>query len=246
MADDAVTSVWAEFNKSLVELENIRNQHRTESASVFDGIETQIKEAGSAYLTVSQNVHDWIDLVEPKLSIYSLTSIKSTTPLKVLLESLNDGLTKLNDAQQELDKSLMRFNPLAANLQTSIAKFDHEFNEKEQSFRSKLNIMRAANTKGAFAKVENVLVPKILDQIDFYEINFRKVLGKKTQQIFEHTESMKANLRAEIQKIGNLKAKVEPVISAINIIYPIHQPIVDRLVKELIESCKKYSKTNLN
>lgn len=246
MADDAVTSVWAELNHSLEELENVRKQHRTESALVIDDIETHIKEAGSAYLTVSQNVREWIGEAEQKLSIYSLTSMKSPTQLKVLLKSLNDGLATLNVAQQQLDKNLMDFNPFAANLQTSIARFDHEFNEKEQSFRSKLNIMRAANAKGAFDKVEKILVPKVLDQIDFYEINFRKVLSKKTQQIFQNVESIKAKLRGEIQNIGNLKAKVEPVISAINMIYPIHQANVDRLVKELIESCKNYSKTNLN
>lgn len=246
MADDAVTSVWAELNHSLEELENVRKQHRTESALVIDDIETQIKEAGSAYLTVSQNVREWIDEAEQKLSIYSLTSMKSPTQLKVLLKSLNDGLATLNVAQQQLDKNLMDFNPFAANLQTSIARFDHEFKEKEQSFQSKLNIMRAANAKGAFDKVEKILVPKVLDQIDFYEINFRKVLSKKTQQIYQNVESIKAKLRGEIQNIGNLKAKVEPVISAINMIYPIHQANVDRLVKELIESCKNYSKTNLN
>lgn len=246
MADDAVTAVWAEFSHSLKEFENIRKQHRAESASIIDDIETQIKKAETAYSTASQNIHEWVDLVEPKLTIYSLTAVKSPTQLKVILQSLDDGITKLNTAQRDLEKSLMDFYPSTANLQTSIERFDHEFNEKDQSFRSKLNIMRAANAKGTFDKVEHVLVPKILDQIDFYEYNFRNAINKKSQELSQRIESIKAQLRGEIQKIGILKAKVEPVISAISIIYPINQATVNGLVEELIESCKKYSQTNLN
>lgn len=243
LALESEASVWAEFNKSLKEIENLREKHRAESALVIADIETQIKGAGTTYSKESQNVREWVDSVESKLSIYMHTRMKTTTQLKIIVKSLTDGLTKLNEAQQHLDKSLMDFNPLALNMQTSITQYDREFKEKDRSFRSKLKIMRASNGKGAYDKVEKVLIPKVLDQIDFYEINFRKVLTKKTQQLSKNIDSVKAKLRGELQIIGEIKAKVEPVVSEISIIYPISQPNAERTIKELIQTCQKYQKT---
>lgn len=237
MTDESLSTIWTEFNGTLVELDILQNEYFTDGILLIGDIKTHRTEATDAYSTASQSVDEWIGMVQPLLSIHSL-AVKGSAHKKVLDKALNGGMPKLSLAQKELDTILLGFNPLVSNVKALLVQFDDKFSEKNKCFQSKLKILRAA--LGSVDRIENELIPKILERITAYQ-KFRSDLSKKVQQEFNNIDSMKAKLRAEIQSIGELKVKLEPVISAMNMDTTDANDL-NKSVKDLIDNCKNYHK----
>lgn len=240
---ESLATIWTEFNETFVELDDVRNNYFTDSILVIGEIKTHMNNSNDVYFTTSQNVLEWIDLMQPLLSIHSIAK-KPGAHRKILDKALDDGITKLSFAQQELDKISMSFNPLVSNFVALNAQYDDEFDKKQKCFQSKLKILRAASANGPIDTIEKELIPKILEKIESYRM-FRSDLRKKIQQQFHNIDGMKAKLREEIQYLGDLKVKIEPVISLMNM-DPIIQNDVEKNVKVLIADCNKYRKTHKN
>lgn len=241
LTDESLSTIWTEFNGTLVELDILQNECFTDGILLIGDIKTHLTEAVDAYSTASQSVDEWIGMVQPLLSIHNL-AVKGSAHKKVLDKALNDGMPKLSSAQKELDTILLGFNPLVSNVKALLVQFDDKFSEKDKCFQSKLKILRAA--LGSVDRIENELIPKILERIAAYQ-KFRSDLSKRVQQEFNNIDSMKAKLRAEIQSIGDLKVKLEPVISAMNM-DTTNRDDLNKYVKDLIENCKNYHKMHEN
>lgn len=240
MTDESLSTIWTEFNGTIVEVEILQNECFTDSILLIDDIKTHLTDANGAYSTATQSVSEWIGLVQPLLSIHSL-AIKGSAHKKILDKALSNGITKLSLAQNELDNILLGFNPLVSNVKTLLVQFDDEFSEKQKCFQSKLKILRAA--LGSVDRIEKELIPKIIEKIETYQ-KFRSDLSKKIHQEFNNIDGMKAKLREEIQSIGDVKVKIEPVISAMNI-DPSNRDVLHKTVKDLMENCKNYRKTHV-
>lgn len=120
LPDESLTTIWREFSETLVELDVLRKDYFTDSILLIGDIKTHINNSNDVYFIASQNVYEWIDLVQPLLSIHSIAK-KGSAHRKILDKALDDGIIKLSMVQQELDKTS---NLLALN-----AQFDDEFDK---------------------------------------------------------------------------------------------------------------------
>lgn len=220
----------------------LRNDYFTDGILLIGEIKSHTNNANSVYTVASQNVYEWMDLMQPLLSIHSIAQ-KGSAHRKILDKALDDGITKLSFVQQEIDRASMSFNPLASNLLSLNAQFNDEFDKKQKCFQSKLKIMRAASAQGSVDRIEKELIPKIVEKIAAYQ-EFRSEMKQKIQQEFHNIDGLKVKLRAEIQCIGDLKAKIEPVISFMNMDPANRDRDIDKLVNVLIADCNKYRKTH--
>lgn len=243
MTDESIATIWTELNGTLVEFDCLRYDYFTDGVLLMGEIQTHITNANDVYSTKAKSVTDWMDLVQPLLSIHSLAQ-KGSAHRKIMDKALNDGTTKLSSVQQDLEKISMSLNPLASNLLTLNAQFNDEFETKRKCFQSKLNILRAASAKGSIDRIEKELIPKIMEKIESYQA-FRSNLKQKVQQEFQNIDGMKAKLRTEIQRISDLKVKIEPVITFMNVDLA-NRDDLNNAVKELIADCNKYRETHKN
>lgn len=240
MTDESLSTIWSEFNTTLVQLDVLQHGCFTDSLLLINDIKAQLTDANAAYSTASKTVNEWIGVAQPLLSIHSLAQ-KGTAHKKIIDKSLNFGITKLGMAQQELEKISLAFEPIMSSVRARLVQSDDEFSEKQKCFQSKLKILRAA--LGSVDRIEKELIPKIVQRIEAYQ-KFRNDLGKRIQHEFQNIENMKAKLREEIQSIGDVKINIEPVRSAMNDMESNNNDHLNKTVKELVENCKKYRKTH--
>lgn len=118
---------------------------------------------------------------------------------KILLKVLDDGIAKMNAAQEQLGKSSASFNSCAGKLTTLQSRFEYEFDEKSEFVSSKITQMRIIGYSGGAIFgipgllisawiLEGSLVPKLMEKLknieDFY-VNLKGKVEKAFRDIDE-------------------------------------------------------------
>lgn len=143
---------WKAFNETLAELDKFRKDYSTESAALIGETKTYMMNGIDAYFTASQNVYEWCGLVIPLLGVYiklftNHNPAKAEGQKKLLVQVLEDGIERMNAAQEDLGKSASAFNSAAGKLTTLHSRFAVEFDEKSEYFQTLITKIRV----GAYA-----------------------------------------------------------------------------------------------
>lgn len=215
-----------------------------------------------AYFTASQNVYEWTGLVVPLLRVYiqlfkGYNQAKSDGQKKLLLQVLEDGVERMNAAQEELGKSSSAFNSAAGKLTALHSRFAIEFDEKSEYFQSIITKIRIGGYAGgavfgivgiaiAAGVIEGKFVPELKAKMKSIE-EFYETLNGKVEQAFRDIDATKKTLHSEIQSIGELKVKTKETHAFINVDdIPDLRDIVIQSMEGLIEKCMEYRTRHIN
>lgn len=126
---------------------------------------------------------------------------------------------------------------------SKLIEFNHQYADQydamHKCFTSKVNIMRAASAGRLNDRIEKELLPSVTKKFESFQ-SFSNEMKVKMLAEFENVERTIAKLHNEIQSIGALKLKVDPVKWLIVAMYPPIRIDDDQKVKDLIADCKKY------
>lgn len=105
---------WSTLKQKLDNLEAYRNDYSNAAASIISEIKGHMTNGIAAYKKSSQNIYDWCVVAVKRLDAYvklfnnvNADSIQKQKTL--LVEMLNDGIQKMEAAQNELGKSSSRY-----------------------------------------------------------------------------------------------------------------------------------------
>lgn len=247
---------WKAFNETLVELDKFRKDYSSESAQLIGEVKTLMMNGIDAYFTASQNVYEWTGLTIPLLQVYiklynGYNEAKAAGQKKLLLQVLEDGVDRMNAAQEELYKSSASFNGAAGKLTVLHSRFAVEFDEKSEYFQSKITQIRLGAYLGsavfgivgvaiAAGVVEGKLVPDLKEKMASIE-KFYDHLNEKILQAAKDIDETKKQLQEEIEHIGKLKVATKTTTAFIDLDeIPDMRDIVIKSINDLITNCIEY------
>lgn len=106
MADKVVS--WSKLNNIISQLGNHRLDFSKEAATLLSQIETKMLDVTDAYIRATQNIVQWsglaVELLEPYKSFFDGEMDRDlyNTQRDILLQLLDDGITKINNGHEEI------------------------------------------------------------------------------------------------------------------------------------------------
>lgn len=105
---------WTTLKQKLDNLESYRNDYSSSAASIIAEIRGHMTKGIDAYKSSSRNIYDWCMFAQKRLESYvklfegaNEESIEKQKD--ILVELLDEGVTKMESAQDELGKSSSRY-----------------------------------------------------------------------------------------------------------------------------------------
>lgn len=253
---------WKEFNETLIELDKYREDYSTESATLIGDIKTRMMNGIDAYAEASQSVYEWASLVVPLLKAY-LTLFDGYNPQKahaqktILLKILDEGMAKMNAAQDKLSISSSSFNSAAGKLTSLHSQFVYEFDEKSDFVQNKIFKIRVSSYSTvsmfgiaglaiAAGVIEGKIVPELSEKFNSIK-RFYDNLKSNVDKAYKDIDEAKRILKREIQHIGDLKIQTEGTKTFLDLdeVQELRDTITTS-IQELITKCNEYRKRHIN
>ena len=130
---------WQTFDETIKELSRFKQEY-SQAASVLVGdIKTLLMD--SQYFEATQTVYEWCGVATQLLAAYILlfdeyNEKKASAQKDILIKVLDDGITKLNEAQKSLLVSSQSFNNASGKLLALDSQLTNDFSEKKTAISS--------------------------------------------------------------------------------------------------------------
>ena len=222
---------WQTFDETIKELSRFKQEY-SQAASVLVGdIKTLLMDSQDKYFEATQTVYEWCGVATQLLAAYILlfdeyNEKKASAQKDILIKVLDDGITKLNEAQKSLLVSSQSFNNASGKLLALDSQLTNDFSEKSSYFQSQVDKIRKEAYAGAAAGVvagpfgliisysiaagvvEGKLIPELKNKLKSVQ-NFFTTLSNTVKQANKDIDAAKLKLTTEIAAIGVIKTETE-------------------------------------
>lgn len=231
--------LWSQIDGNIATLDRYLTDYSQESADLIGGIKTSTLNGKDAYQRSTKSTTEWCNLIVRELSKY--IDAESADRKNILLTVLDNGVTKMNEAQDALGESYTRFNEATETLTSLNARLNNEFDEKSSYFQGKLSKIRLIAYGGgtstsffgvviATGVVEGKVVPELRKSMErvrmFYEQMTITVNEQRTL-----IEEIKGKLHDEMEVMASLKERIDDISELGDI----------DSANELIAKCREYA-----
>lgn len=221
---------WQTFDETIKELSRFKQEY-SQAASVLVGdIKTLLMDSQDKYFEATQTVYEWCGVATQLLAAYiflfdEYNEKKASAQKDILIKVLDDGITKLNEAQKSLLVSSQSFNNASGKLLALDSQLTNDF-QKKQLFQSQVDKIRKEAYAGAAAGVvagpfgliisysiaagvvEGKLIPELKNKLKSVQ-NFFTTLSNTVKQANKDIDAAKLKLTTEIAAIGEIKTETE-------------------------------------
>lgn len=222
---------WQTFDETIKELSRFKQEY-SQAASVLVGdIKTLLMDSQDKYFEATQTVYEWCGVATQLLAAYILlfdeyNEKKASAQKDILIKVLDDGITKLNEAQKSLLVSSQSFNNASGKLLALDSQLTNDFSEKSSYFQSQVDKIRKEAYAGAAAGVvagpfgliisysiaagvvEGKLIPELKNKLKSVQ-SFFTTLSNTVKQANKDIDAAKLKLTTEIAAIGEIKTETE-------------------------------------
>ena len=222
---------WQTFDETIKELSRFKQEY-SQAASVLVGdIKTLLMDSQDKYFEATQTVYEWCGVATQLLAAYiflfdEYNEKKASAQKDILIKVLDDGITKLNEAQKSLLVSSQSFNNASGKLLALDSQLTNDFSEKSSYFQSQVDKIRKEAYAGAAAGVvagpfgliisysiaagvvEGKLIPELKNKLKSVQ-NFFTTLSNTVKQANKDIDAAKLKLTTEIAAIGEIKTETE-------------------------------------
>ncbi|EER6637145.1 hemolysin HlyE [Escherichia coli] len=222
---------WQTFDETIKELSRFKQEY-SQAASVLVGdIKTLLMDSQDKYFEATQTVYEWCGVATQLLAAYiflfdEYNEKKASAQKDILIKVLDDGITKLNEAQKSLLVSSQSFNNASGKLLALDSQLTNDFFRKKQLFQSQVDKIRKEAYAGAAAGVvagpfgliisysiaagvvEGKLIPELKNKLKSVQ-NFFTTLSNTVKQANKDIDAAKLKLTTEIAAIGEIKTETE-------------------------------------
>lgn len=193
---------WKEFNETLVVLDQFRKEFSIESAALLVEIKVHMMNGINEYFAASQTIYEWASVTASQLKLYiklfgSDGARRPMAQKQILMKMLEDGISKMTTAQEELGKSSSSFNTVSGELFLLRSRFGHEFDEKSEYFQAKKRKIRIGSyVGGAVFGIPGVIVSTKL--VNRFIIRKMKKKMRKIQAFYDNLDEKVAQASINI------------------------------------------------
>ena len=222
---------WQTFDETIKELSRFKQEY-SQAASVLVGdIKTLLMDSQDKYFEATQTVYEWCGVATQLLAAYiflfdEYNEKKASAQKDILIKVLDDGITKLNEAQKSLLVSSQSFNNASGKLLALDSQLTNDFSEKSSYFQSQVDKIRKEAYAGAAAGVvagpfgliisysiaagvvEGKLIPELKNKLKSVQ-SFFTTLSNTVKQANKDIDAAKLKLTTEIAAIGVIKTETE-------------------------------------
>ena len=222
---------WQTFDETIKELSRFKQEY-SQAASVLVGdIKTLLMDSQDKYFEATQTVYEWCGVATQLLAAYILlfdeyNEKKASAQKDILIKVLDDGITKLNEAQKSLLVSSQSINNASGKLLALDSQLTNDFSEKSSYFQSQVDKIRKEAYAGAAAGVvagpfgliisysiaagvvEGKLIPELKNKLKSVQ-SFFTTLSNTVKQANKDIDAAKLKLTTEIAAIGEIKTETE-------------------------------------
>lgn len=210
----------------------------------------------------SRRVNQWCRIAIKILPIYQKLGAKQETEAilqtmkNLVVKLLDNGIKKLNAAEEKLEHCSKSFNEAAGKLKSLHIRLENDFNQKSEYYKTKINEIKVNVRKGEapfkFLGVdigkdisENILIPEVNKKMKNIE-SFTQNLKEKVTKSSTDIDDAKAKLKKEIEEIGGIKEHAETLqIEVESTEAGAIKNTIGASVDELLKKCKEYVKNRV-
>jgi len=250
---------WQTFDETIKELSRFKQEY-SQAASVLVGdIKTLLMDSQDKYFEATQTVYEWCGVATQLLAAYILlfdeyNEKKASAQKDILIKVLDDGITKLNEAQKSLLVSSQSFNNASGKLLALDSQLTNDFSEKSSYFQSQVDKIRKEAYAGAAAGVvagpfgliisysiaagvvEGKLIPELKSVQSFFT-----TLSNTVKQANKDIDAAKLKLTTEIAAIGEIKTETETTRFYVDY-DDLMLSLLKEAAKKMINTCNEYQK----
>ena len=258
---------WQTFDETIKELSRFKQEY-SQAASVLVGdIKTLLMDSQDKYFEATQTVYEWCGVATQLLAAYILlfdeyNEKKASAQKDILIKVLDDGITKLNEAQKSLLVSSQSFNNASGKLLALDSQLTNDFSEKSSYFQSQVDKIRKEAYAGAAAGVvagvvagpfgliisysiaagvvEGKLIPELKNKLKSVQ-NFFTTLSITVKQANKDIDAAKLKLTTEIVAIGEIKTETETTRFYVDY-DDLMLSLLKEAAKKMINTCNEYQK----
>ena len=239
-------------------------QEYSQAASVLVGdIKTLLMDSQDKYFEATQTVYEWCGVATQLLAAYiflfdEYNEKKASAQKDILIKVLDDGITKLNEAQKSLLVSSQSFNNASGKLLALDSQLTNDFSEKSSYFQSQVDKIRKEAYAGAAAGVvagpfgliisysiaagvvEGKLIPELKNKLKSVQ-SFFTTLSNTVKQANKDIDAAKLKLTTEIAAIGEIKTETETTRFYVDY-DDLMLSLLKEAAKKMINTCNEYQK----
>ncbi|WP_115443409.1 hemolysin HlyE, partial [Escherichia coli] len=254
---------WQNFVENIKELSRFKQEYSQAASVLVGNIKTLLMDSQDKYFEATQTVYEWCGVATQLLAAYILlfdeyNEKKASAQKDILIKVLDDGITKLNEAQKSLLVSSQSFNNASGKLLALDSQLTNDFSEKSSYFQSQVDKIRKEAYAGAAAGVvagpfgliisysiaagvvEGKLIPELKNKLKSVQ-SFFTTLSNTVKQANKDIDAAKLKLTTEIAAIGEIKTETETTR-----FYVDYDDLMLSLLKEaankMINTCNEYQK----
>ena len=243
---------WQTFDETIKELSRFKQEY-SQAASVLVGdIKTLLMDSQDKYFEATQTVYEWCGVATQLLAAYILlfdeyNEKKASAQKDILIKVLDDGITKLNEAQKSLLVSSQSFN----NASGKLLALDSYFQSQVDKIRKEAYAGAAAGiVAGPFGLiisysiaagvVEGKLIPELKNKLKSVQ-SFFTTLSNTVKQANKDIDAAKLKLTTEIAAIGEIKTETETTRFYVDY-DDLMLSLLKEAAKKMINTCNEYQK----
>ncbi|HDV6787330.1 TPA: hemolysin HlyE [Escherichia coli] len=258
---------WQTFDETIKELSRFKQEY-SQAASVLVGdIKTLLMDSQDKYFEATQTVYEWCGVATQLLAAYiflfdEYNEKKASAQKDILIKVLDDGITKLNEAQKSLLVSSQSFNNASGKLLALDSQLTNDFSEKSSYFQSQVDKIRKEAYAGAAAGVvagvvagpfgliisysiaagvvEGKLIPELKNKLKSVQ-SFFTTLSNTVKQANKDIDAAKLKLTTEITAIGEIKTETETTRFYVDY-DDLMLSLLKEAAKKMINTCNEYQK----
>ena len=254
---------WQTFDETIKELSRFKQEY-SQAASVLVGdIKTLLMDSQDKYFEATQTVYEWCGVATQLLAAYiflfdEYNEKKASAQKDILIKVLDDGITKLNEAQKSLLVRSQSFNNASGKLLALDSQLTNDFSEKSSYFQSQVDKIRKEAYAGAAAGivagpfgliisysiaagvVEGKLIPELKNKLKS-ALSFFTTLSNTVKQANKDIDAAKLKLTTEIAAIGVIKTETETTRFYVDY-DDLMLSLLKEAAKKMINTCNEYQK----
>jgi len=256
---------WKTYEETIRQFDRYKNDYSNAAGALVGEIKALLLNAKDAYFTSSQEIYEWCGLAIPILHAYNnlLTNsdpVAISSRKNLIVQVLNQGITKMTAAQAKLDAASLAFNGASTKVIALRAQLKNDFSEAGAYYQSQVEKMRreayGTAATGIFAGpfgliitysiaagvVEGKLIPELQAKLEEVRNYFNTVDTLLVSSDADMAKS-KETLKKEINVITDLKVSAEKTLTFAKL-ESAHADTIKQHTNELINKCINYQQTH--
>lgn len=242
-------------------LNEFQRKYSNESALLMGDIQLKIMAGMDKCFIESELIKESTSLAKPLLKIF-ISLFTNYNPKEVqsqkelLRKELSSGDAQMVTAQNALRAYSKDLNSVSGQLKTFQYRLKAEYDDKSSFLQSLIIEMRGKGTLyetifGIFGivaakSVELLFLPQLEEKLVSIGIYFSELNGQ-ISQTFCKIDIAKQKLDKKVQRIGELKVKIELAIKYVNVdVEPKFYDVVVKTAQNLIDGIEKFHQLNEN